>query len=153
MQRHGIVDRARDVGLLERSCDAVAPLAENRVLVINMLAARQLDGRCHAMFPEPPRVGAGNAPAFGVEPIDVSQLYSQEGGLNVIKPAVKSQHFVVVALAAAVVAQHAQARSHTLVLADDQSSIAQAAKILTREKAETSSVAESPCLTAAHARP
>src|SRR5688500_4134841 len=37
MQRNGIVDRARDVGFLKLRGNSVTPIAENRVLVINVL--------------------------------------------------------------------------------------------------------------------
>ena len=142
MQWDRVINRRGDAFGGEVPHDRVPARAENRVLVKHVRAPWGFGRQRDRKFREPLRVPPGDPAPCRVPGVDPRQLGAQNRRLELVEAAVVAELGVVIALAAAVVPQAADALGDRVGIGRDQAAVARAAEILARVEAEAAGQAD-----------
>jgi len=109
-----VIDFARDAGLCEQFPQFVAALSTNRELIVDVMEFRRRNWRggyefVEATFGEELAIAGSTIGAACGPFLEVREFDAEDGGLERVEPAIGADDFVIVALLAAVAAQHIQA--------------------------------------------
>src|SRR6266849_852681 len=143
VQRHGIVDGAADLFLLENLAQGVALFHANRVLMEDMFIALGNQGRHDAgNLRKMAGVFRGMGLPRALPRGKMAKLDAKDGGLDFIEPAVPAGFAADVFFLLPVIAQKAQAGGALRGIGDNHACIAARTQIFRGIKAEASDVAK-----------